>query len=240
VRFFYAVCRGIAVTAGQLVMHGPIVGAARLPRAGPYLLASLHRSDIDFLVVARITRRRMRFIAKAEIFVFRPFNWLVETLGAFPVKRAATDREAFNRALEVLTAGEPLVIFPEGTRGTGPTIGPIREGAAYLALRAGVPLVPVGLAGTDRTLPRGKILPRRSRVACVVGEPIMTGVERRVTDRRSRVPRSAVHELSEELRRAIQALSDEAAALVTPREGLGPTRRVARADTGEETPCTSS
>lgn len=214
VRWFYAVCRGIAVGAGRLVLLGPIVGAENLPRSGPFLIAPLHRSDIDFLIVARITRRRLRFIAKSGIFVNRPFNWLIETLGAFPVNRSATDREAFNRCLEVLGAGEPLVIFPEGTRNSGPTIGPTREGAAYLALRAGVPLVPVGIAGTDRTMPRGKRIPRPARVACVVGKPIMTGVERHAADEGSRVARSAVHALTEEMRGAIQALSDEAARIV--------------------------
>ena len=217
VRWFYFVCRGIAVTAGHIFMHGPIVGAENLPRSGPFLVAPLHRSDIDFLMVARITRRRMRFIAKSGIFVNRQFNWLIETLGAFPVDRQATDREAFNRALQILIAGEPLVIFPEGTRNTGPTIGPTREGAAYLALRAGVPLVPVGLAGTDAALPRGKVRPRFARVACVVGEPIMTGVEHHAGEGRSRVPRSAVHALTGELRRAIQQLSDQAAAIVAGR-----------------------
>ncbi|MGD0895184.1 MAG: (d)CMP kinase [Acidimicrobiales bacterium] len=214
VRWFYAVCRGIAVGAGRLVLLGPIVGAENLPRSGPFLIAPLHRSDIDFLIVARITRRRLRFIAKSGIFVNRPFNWLIETLGAFPVNRSATDREAFNRCLEVLNAGEPLVIFPEGTRNAGPTIGPTREGAAYLALRAGVPLVPVGIAGTDRTMPRGRRIPRPARVACVVGKPIMTGAEHHAADDRPRVPRSAVHALTEELRGAIQALSDEAAGIV--------------------------
>ncbi len=114
----------------------------------------------------------------------------------------------------MLDAGEPLVIFPEGTRNSGPTIGPTREGAAYLALRAGVPLVPVGIAGTDRTMPRGSRIPRPARVACVVGKPIMTGVEHHAADDRPRVPRSAVHALTEELRGAIQALSDEAAGIV--------------------------
>lgn len=217
VRWLYAFCRAIAVGAGRLFMHGPIVGAGNLPQSGPFLIAPLHRSDIDFLIVARITRRRLRFIAKSGIFVNRPFNWLIETLGAFPVHRQATDREAFNRALEILLAGEPLVIFPEGTRNTGPTIGPTREGAAYLALRAGVPLVPVGLAGTDRVLARGKRLPRPARVAAVVGEPLMAGVAHHAGDGRRRVPRSAVHALTEELRRAIQALSDEAAGIVARR-----------------------
>jgi len=214
VRWFYAVCRGILVGAGRLFLRGPVLGSERLPASGAFIIAPLHRSDIDFLLAARITRRRLRFIAKAGIFVNRPFNWLIETLGAFPVTRQATDREAFNRALEVLVAGEPLVVFPEGTRYAGPTIGPTLEGAAYLALRAGVPLVPVGLAGTDRVLPRGKRLPRPSRVACIVGEPLLAGVGQGATEGRSRVSRAAVHALHEEMRAAIQELSDEAAAII--------------------------
>ncbi|HLX77486.1 MAG TPA: lysophospholipid acyltransferase family protein, partial [Acidimicrobiales bacterium] len=174
----------------------------------------LHRSDIDFLIVARITRRRLRFLAKAGIFVTRPFSWLIETLGAFPVQRDVTDRRAFERSLEVLRAGEPLVLFPEGTRNKGPMIGPVREGAAYLALRAGVPIVPVGLAGTERALPKGARMVRPGRIAVVVGEPLLTGVEMHARQGRSRVPRSAVHALTVELADAIQRASNDAAALL--------------------------
>lgn len=213
-RLFYAACRALSVGLSRILLRGPLVGKNRVPKKGAFIFAPLHRSDIDFLIVARITHRRLRFLAKAGIFVNRPFSWLIETLGAFPVHRETTDRRAFERSLEVLRAGEPLVLFPEGTRNSGPLIGPIREGAAYLALRAGVPIVPVGLAGTERALPKGSRLVRPGRIAIVVGEPILTGVEMRAHDHKSRVPRSAVRALAVELADAIQRASNDAAALL--------------------------
>jgi CMP/dCMP kinase len=211
--WFYAFCRAFAVGLSEIVLPGRVHGRKNVPRSGAYVIAPLHRSDIDFLIAARITRRRLRYLAKASIFVNRPFNWLIETLGAFPVHREATDRKAFDRSLEVLLAGEPLVLFPEGTRHAGPTVGPVREGAAYLALRAGVPIVPLGLAGTDEALPIGHVLVRPTRLGIVVGEPLLAGVERHAeTGGAGRVPRSAVHALTEELVVAIQQASDEARA----------------------------
>ena len=86
----------------------------------------------------------------------------------------------------------------------------MREGAAYLALRAGVPIVPVGLAGTDEALPIGHKLIHPTPLGIVVGDPLMAGVERRAAEGRGRVPRAAVHALTEELVVAIQKASDEA------------------------------
>jgi CMP/dCMP kinase len=210
---FYAVCRSLLVGLSELLLPGKVHGKEKLPRDGAYIIAPLHRSDVDFLIAARVTRRRLRFLAKAGIFINRPFSWLIETLGAFPVHREATDRKAFDRALQVLLGGEPLVLFPEGTRLSGPSVGPVREGAAYLALRAGVPIVPVGLAGTDEALPIGHKFIHPTRLGIVVGEPLMAGVERKMTHGQGRVPRSAVHALSEELVGAIQKASDEARTL---------------------------
>lgn len=208
--WFYAICRALLVGLSELVLPAKVYGKDKVPSSGAFIIAPLHRSDIDFLIAARITRRRLRFLAKASIFVNRPFSWLIETLGAFPVRREATDRKAFDRSLEVLLAGEPLVLFPEGTRRTGPVVGPVREGAAYLALRAGVPIVPLGLAGSDEALPIGHKLIHPTRLGIVVGEPLMEGVERRARGGHGRVPRSAVHALTEELVAAIQHASDEA------------------------------
>ncbi len=208
--WFYAACRALLVGLSEVLLPGKVVGREKVPRKGAFIIAPLHRSDVDFLIAARITRRRLRFLAKAGIFVNRPFSWLIETLGAFPINREATDRKAFDRSLEVLLAGEPLVLFPEGTRRTGPTVGEVREGAAYLALRAGVPIVPLGLAGTDEALPIGHRMVHPTRLGIVVGDPLMAGVERHAIARPGRVPRSAVHQLTEELVVAIQNASDEA------------------------------
>jgi len=202
----YAVCRVIAVGASRLYLPGPVLGREHLPERGAYVLAPVHRSYLDWLVVARVTRRRLRYLVKGEVWRWRLLGRFLEALGAFPVRRDAADREAFNRALEVLRAGEPLVVFPEGTRRDGPVVGELRDGAAYLALRADVPLVPVGVAGAAEAMPRGARLPRPRRVAIVIAAPIRPDGQARG----GRVSRSRTHELTAELRRALQEAFDAA------------------------------
>jgi 1-acyl-sn-glycerol-3-phosphate acyltransferase len=88
------------------------------------------------------------------------------------VERGTADRAAL-RALEAeLARGEPVAVFPEGTRESGPRIAPLFDGAAYLAVKLGVPIVPVGVGGSEGILPKGKLFPRPRRVAVVVGKPI--------------------------------------------------------------------
>jgi 1-acyl-sn-glycerol-3-phosphate acyltransferase len=222
-RVLYAVCRFIAVGASRVVFPGPVIGKENLPKTGGYIIAPLHRSNIDFLIVARISRRRLRYLAKAEIWRFARLGRFIERLGALPVHRESTDRDSFNRSLAVLQAGEPLMVFPEGTRREGREVGELREGAAYLALRAGVPLVPIGLAGTDRALAKRHRLPRPSPVRVVVGAPVM----RPAGSVGTRVPRALVRSTTEELAAAIQQASDDARALLSIHAGVGLTSRAA-------------
>jgi len=207
---FYAACRFIAVGASRVWYPGRVLGAEHLPAAGPYVLAPVHRSNVDWLVVARVTRRRLRYLVKGEVWKVKAVGRLLELLGTFPVHRGAADREALNRSLEVLAAGEPLVVFPEGTRGSGPVVGELREGAAYLALRAGVPVVPVGIGGLERSMPRGAKFPRPVRVRIVVGAPVVPDAPPARGEGRARISRSATHAFSERLRQAIQAAFDAA------------------------------
>jgi 1-acyl-sn-glycerol-3-phosphate acyltransferase len=215
-RLLYAVCRFIAVGLSRMLFPGAVVGLENLPTSGAYVIAPLHRSHLDFLIVARITRRRLRYLAKAEVWRFARLGRFIEHLGALPVHRESTDRDSFNRSLAVLVGGEPLMLFPEGTRGHGQEVGELREGAAYLALRAGVPLVPVGLAGTERALSR-RHLPHPSRVRIVIG-PVVTRPAGSVG---SRVPRSLVRSITAELAAAIQSATEDARALLSITTGSG-------------------
>ena len=145
---------------------------------------------------------------------FKPAGWLLEALGAFPVRRGAADREALKNALEVLERGESLVVFPEGTRRFGTEVVDLREGASYLALRANVPIVPVGIGGGERVMRRGARFPRPGRVTVVVGEPIDPAQFR--SDRDSaRISRSAARDLTEALAARLQMLFAEATARLT-------------------------
>lgn len=201
---FYRACRVVAVGLSEAAFPGRVIGAERLPRTGPYILAPVHRSYLDWLLVARLTRRRLRYIVKAEVWKARALARLIEALGAFPVNRSGADREALERCRQVLAGGEPLVMFPEGTRRSGKEVEALREGVAYLALSARVPVYPVGIAGSEAAMPRGAVLPRPRRVDLVVGEPILPPEDHGEEGRRARVSRRQTRELTEELRSGIE------------------------------------
>jgi 1-acyl-sn-glycerol-3-phosphate acyltransferase len=227
----YRVCRLIAVGLSRVFFPGHVVGRENIPQSGPFILAPVHRSYLDWLLVARVTDRRMRYIAKQEIWKSHLVGRLVEALGAFPVNRSGADREALDRCRQVLVGGEPLVMFPEGTRRSGPVVEGLREGVAYLALRSQVPVVPVGIGGSEKAMPRGSALPKPHRINLVVGPPLQppavpaaqpaapptsTGADGdgsgggATTRARTRVSRRAMKEFSDQLGAAIQQVYDEA------------------------------
>jgi 1-acyl-sn-glycerol-3-phosphate acyltransferase len=183
-------------------------GREKLPTGG-YVMASSHRSMMDIPFNARLTQRKLRYMGKISLFNIPVLGWIFTVLGGFPVERNGNDRKALREAMAMLKSGEILLIYPEGTRQHGEKIEPLQPGAAYLALRAGVPVVPVGLAGSEEILRSHRTkFPRFGRVAMVVGDPIMppelkSGV----------VPRAEVDALTAELHEAIQAAFDEAYAL---------------------------
>jgi len=205
-RSLYVVVRAVVTTVVRLLTRMRIDGREHVPRTGAFVLAPVHRSYVDSPIAACVTRRRMRFMGKDSVWKSRPIGWLASALGAFPVTRGTADREALSRCVAVLEAGEPLVLFPEGERKSGPTVQPLFDGAVYVAVRAGVPIVPVGIGGSERVMPKGVRLPRPRRVHVIVGPPIEPP---RAEDGR-RLPRSSVREHSERLHAELQRLFDEA------------------------------
>jgi 1-acyl-sn-glycerol-3-phosphate acyltransferase len=135
--------------------------------------------------------------------VFRPFLY---ALGAFPVRRGGPDREAMRRCMAVIERGEPLVMFPEGTRRSGPVVKDLHEGPAYVAAKTGVPIVPVGIGGSERALPKGKRFPRPVKVHVLVG-PVIRPPEPAAGER---VPRRVLHEITAQVREEVQRLFDQA------------------------------
>lgn len=202
----YRVVRALVVGICRLLFRETFEGRENVPTDRPFVLAPVHRSFLDFALVAGVTKRRMRYMGKAELWKHPLGGRFLEALGAFPVHRGAADREALNTSIAVVDAGEPLVLFPEGTRQKGPVVEPLFEGAAYVAARTGVPIVPVGIGGSERALQKGKKLPRPVKVHVVVGAPI----EPPARSESGRVSRRSVHELTEQLRVEVQRLFDEA------------------------------
>jgi len=105
-----------------------VEGAEHVPTEGAFILAPVHRSNMDTPYAAATTRRRLRFMGKDSLWKTKPAAWLLSALGGFPVTRGTADREALQRCLEVLAGGEPLVVFPEGERKSGPVVSRCSRG----------------------------------------------------------------------------------------------------------------
>ena len=201
-RFILAVVWIIASTYFRVRVHG----TERLPRSGPFIVAPSHRSNLDTPIVSVISNRRLRYMGKDTMWKKPASAWFFTTLGGFPVERGTADRAALAACIEVLRRGEPLVVFPEGTRQHGPVLGHFHDGPAFIACRTGVPIVPVGIGGTEEAQASGGKMVWPSRITLVVGEPIYPPVP----PGGGRVPRRVVRELTEQLKVEVQRLFTEA------------------------------
>jgi 1-acyl-sn-glycerol-3-phosphate acyltransferase len=169
---FYQFARALVLGLCSLAFRVRVTGTENVPPSGAYIVAPSHRSIFDVPFTAYITKRPVRFLAKEELFTNRFLAALFTKLGAVKVERGTADRGALRVLEAALREGSPVALFPEGTRGSGPAIGPLFDGATYLAVKLGLPIIPVGVGGSEQILAKGKVLPRLHRVAVVVGTPI--------------------------------------------------------------------
>jgi 1-acyl-sn-glycerol-3-phosphate acyltransferase len=185
----------------------PVVeGTENVPPTGGVLLASNHLSFVDSVVIPILAPRKVVFLAKAEYFD-KPLSraWF-GGLGMVPVDRDDTRSAmaSLDIALDVLRSGEAFGIYPEGTRSRDGRLYRGRTGVAHLALTAGVPVVPVGLLGTENIQPVGHRLPRRAKVTVRFGEPLdFAGRYRGVPTGRAR------REVTDEVMAAIRKLTGQ-------------------------------
>ena len=204
-RIVYAFVRGLLLVLCKIWFRVTVSGREHLPRTGAYIIAPVHRSNIDTPLSSFITSRRVRFMGKDSLWKNRQIGKFLSLLGGFPVTRGAADFEALKRCVAVLDAGEPLVMFPEGTRQHGPVVHPLFEGPAYVALKRGVPIVPVGIGGSQRVMRKGSkmIWPHKCHVT--VGAPIT--VEHGGS---GRVDRERMTQITAQLSAALQSVFDDA------------------------------
>lgn len=203
---FYAVVRAALLGACRLWFRVTATGREHVPAEGAFILAPVHRSNLDFALVLICTRRRMRYLAKDSLWKGQGFWAKVFTaLGGIPVARGTADREALRTCIEVLEAGEPLVMFPEGTRQHGPIVEELFDGTAFVQSRTGVPIIPVGIGGSEAAMPKGAKIPKPKKVTVVVG-PALPFAD----SEGSKAKRAAIRARTVELRSVVQGLFDEA------------------------------
>jgi 1-acyl-sn-glycerol-3-phosphate acyltransferase len=169
------------LTAGSLfhaAFRFSVEGVEEIPARGGALLAYNHVSVLDPIPVALAAARsgrRVRFMALSELFEQGIVGWSLRITGQIPLRRGLGDWEAIGRVADVLRSGSLAAMSPEGTVGDGAALQPGQRGAARIALAAGVPIVPVGVWGTQHRWPRFGLRwggPVRPVVGVSVGAPV--------------------------------------------------------------------
>jgi 1-acyl-sn-glycerol-3-phosphate acyltransferase len=189
----YSLAKGVFYPALRYGLRWTIEGEERIPARGPVLLASNHISYLDPLTLAWVAnrrRRRVRFLAKAELFDKRGLGVLLRGASQIPVQRGSSNAaDALRGAVDALERGECVTVFPEGTISLDlePMAG--KSGTARLARESGVPVTPVGLWGSHRILFKGRKPNWEWGVAqtAVVGAPVTIAPEEHVKEATDRV-----------------------------------------------------
>lgn len=244
-RWFY----GALVRLTRLVLHTftrwEIVHPERLPAEGGVVVVANHLHLLDPPMVAAAARRRLRPMAKRELFEIPLVGWIFPAYGAFPVRRFAADVGVLRTARNALRAGEAVLVFPEGTRGRDARMQPALPGAAMVVLMTGVPVVPVAVTGTEAITLPGSLFAwvrrRRPHVRVEFGEPL-TLDEPRTTEGARRAIDRAMREVAALLPPAYRgAYGAETAGRIVfargdrPADPFGGTGGVTSGDTGSRT-----
>ncbi len=158
----YRICQWLLNVIYSVLFRLQAQGTENIPATGAVLLCSNHISVLDPPTVGIKLRRKVHYMAKAELFAWKPFGAFLRTLGAFPVKRGGVSKESIKLSLQLLRDGNVMGIFPEGTRNMDDTSAG-KKGAAMIALRSGAAVVPVRIVGSYKLF---------GKTTVVYGKPI--------------------------------------------------------------------
>lgn len=173
-RVTYPIVRAAAEPVLRQVFAMHPVGLEHVPRHGPAIITPNHLGLVDPVFVAMAVPRQIIFIGKAEYWDAWQSRWLMEISGGIPVARddSVKAKGSLDAGIQVLQRGDLLCIFPEGTRSPDGRLFKGRTGAARMALAVGCPIIPCGLSGTEKVLPKNATVPRRTRVGVKFAPPM--------------------------------------------------------------------
>lgn len=156
----------------RLYFRGQVHGTEHVPQQGGLIVVANHASDFDPPILSCCVRRPVSYMAKEELFKVPVLAQAIRLYGAYPVKRGSADRSAIREALKQLDQGWAVGIFLQGTRTPDGRIPAPKIGAALIAAKAQVPLLPVSLGGTDQIFIQGSVLPQPVPLTVRIGAPI--------------------------------------------------------------------
>ena len=146
-------------------------GLEHIPREGGCLIVANHASFLDPLIVCAYVPRVIHYLTYAYFYYHPAIHWACKRVHCIPIKREGNDVSALKNALRLLRDGEMVGIFPEGARSKDGALMQGEPGVALMALKAGVPIVPVGISGAFQALPKGAIFPKPVKIRLTVGQP---------------------------------------------------------------------
>lgn len=167
----YRILHAIARFIFKIYFNFTKIGLENIPKNGGFVVTPNHKSFLDIPIVGSALTREMYTVAKKELFEKKFQKWFYRTLNGISVDRNAYDTKSVRKAIETVRNGNPILIFPEGTRYEGEGIGKGKRGPAFIAASGRVPILPVGIAGTDKALPKRSKFPKPSHVVIVFGKP---------------------------------------------------------------------
>jgi 1-acyl-sn-glycerol-3-phosphate acyltransferase len=171
-RRWYRYCRVVANALFLLLCRGRVFGARNVPRVGGVLLVCNHQSFFDPMLATLALPRECHYMARDTLFRNPWFRKLIESLNAFPIKRATADVGAIKETLRRLKRRALVTAFPEGTRTVDGSVGPMQPGVVLIARKARVPLVPTLILGAYEIWPRHQKLPRLGPIIISYGRPL--------------------------------------------------------------------
>lgn len=173
-RFYHAAWRWfVRILLRVFLIRWRIVNAERLKEvSGGFLLACNHISNLD-PVLLNLLPVHVNFMAKKSLAQLPVFGWCMKKAGHFGINRGVPDSRSIRHALDILSQGGGVGMFPEGTRSRDGSLQTGKPGAGMLACRAGVPVIPVAICGSADILPKGKLVPRVADVVIRVGHPLV-------------------------------------------------------------------
>src|ERR1043166_4296466 len=170
-RLWYRFCRSLFILYFRLYHRGRVYGAKTLPDEGAFILAGNHVSFLDPPFFGLACRREAFYMARDTLFRNPIAGWILRSWNCVPISRERGDIGAMRTVLRLLSEGKAVLMFPEGTRSKDGKLQEARAGIGMVVARAGVPVLPMRIFGTERALPRGVSLPHPAKVTIVFGEP---------------------------------------------------------------------